>query len=453
MFFYVQAGLALLGAYILARGKLRVGPHEVGPPVASLVGGLLVAPLPLCLFLWAVLGMTATSGLHPGSGRAGALGQLAATHGWLDPVVTMLFVLMGGLLVYFRLQDRDSFPAVGTSGLPRADLDTEARAVPPVPKPPANSVTWNLPRPANDTAIRADAPPRPTEAIRATEEPRRALPPPLPAENAGREARPGGWTPPPPSAIRRYRGTPDAVPAEVAALGHAEQMHPPLGLLTLPRENPRAVILVGAAVVLMTLAILAAARPGPFGRVLCVVGTLAGIAAIASPWFDLGRLRTYLVFRDALVVVQGDDFTVIPWDAFAELNPSRDLVTTDRRQYRLPWYVRDADRLHRAVLNRVTQHLLPGVLGTLREGGEVVFGPLKVGVVGVVYQGRMLPWLDVAQLAITTNVKGRYLHIHERGALFTWCKVHLERIPNDFLLLEVLKRVCPAHLLIPVTSG
>jgi hypothetical protein len=178
-------------------------------------------------------------------------------------------------------------------------------------------------------------------------------------------------------------------------------------------------------------------------------GIAAGLCFAVWPFFPV-KLLTYAVCRDALVLIEDDDFTVIPWDAITQLNAPRSLVTADGQSFALSSNVEGLGTLHETVLSRVAERLLPPVLATLREGGPVAFGPFRVSRTGIGHEGRMLSWNEVGKMNIPAD-PGRalnYLFVWKRGCVWPSCHGDLGGIPNGWLFLEVVRRVCPKRLLV-----
>src|SRR5262249_13636211 len=120
--------------------------------------------------------------------------------------------------------------------------------------------------------------------------------------------------------VGRYRATGRALPPEVAALGEAEQQHSPPRLLTLPREQPAAFAALRRRAwgVCRPRGVATWSPPIPLSLLLSLVGTAAGLVVALWPFVPL-KLVTYLIYPDALVLVEGGDFTVLPWGAVAGL--------------------------------------------------------------------------------------------------------------------------------------
>jgi hypothetical protein len=115
MFIVIQIALVLVGFVFMARGKFTIGDREVTNPVASLVGIILVAQLPLALLLGITLNLTdgtpATTAVQVPS-RAGQPVQVvnvpvsgsASEYWWVDPLITCGAVLAAAGLTGIALR-------------------------------------------------------------------------------------------------------------------------------------------------------------------------------------------------------------------------------------------------------------------------------------------------------------------------------------------------------------
>jgi hypothetical protein len=248
--------------------------------------------------------------------------------------------------------------------------------------------------------------------------------------------------------VPRYRGTADSVPPEVLALGSAENIHKPAPLLLFARDNPAAAIGVGL------LVIAAAMGPLVFGvvnSIYVVMGlfvlVLGGGLFAMLPFLSKG-IPTFLVFKDALVEVKGDEFAVLRWDEIKELNPPRIVVTNDGQQFDLNGMVQDLGRLYNAVHSRLRARLIPQVTAALKAGQPVSFGEFTLSPMSISYGAKTLSWGQVTSMQVSVYRGSRSLNIWD-GHILPWCIASLSEVPNDWLFLEAVKIVCPPHLLAP----
>jgi hypothetical protein len=194
--------------------------------------------------------------------------------------------------------------------------------------------------------------------------------------------------------------------------------------------------------------LMALGMPGPLMSAF-VFGTLAaGVLAAVLPFLKV-EMRTYAVYRDALVIVEEDDYLVVPWEALAELNAPRTLVTADGERFPLGLHVENLGRLYDKVQRR-----LPQALAAVQAGGSVSFGPFTVSSRDIGYRGNTLPWGKVDRMQISGNSRlgTRLLVLWKAGSFTPWCRGDLNGIANDWLLLEVIRCVCPPRLLVPAET-
>jgi hypothetical protein len=98
MFLAVQLALLAAGLYIMIRGRYVIGGREVTNPMASMVGIVLIAQMPIALLISIILGLTAEPTTPPITlpTRAGevaptvavAAPRTGAEYWWIDPLIT-----------------------------------------------------------------------------------------------------------------------------------------------------------------------------------------------------------------------------------------------------------------------------------------------------------------------------------------------------------------------------
>jgi hypothetical protein len=184
-------------------------------------------------------------------------------------------------------------------------------------------------------------------------------------------------------------------------------------------------------------------------RILYCVVMLLGILVGALPFFQID-LSSYVVFRDALVVVRNDLFTVVPWTAIHALNAPRVIVTSDGQEFPLGFHLHCAGMLYERIRSELAERLVPAALNVLQSGGALTFGPLTLNQLALGYKGKTLLWTHVGSITIPPTVYGvggGTMTIRAEGSLWPWGLLSLHNVPNPWLLLEVLRRICPMHLL------
>ena len=132
MFLGIQIALVAVGLFVMIRGRFEIGGREVGNPMASLVGIILIGQLPLALMVSIVLSLTA----EPAAAavvvptRAGSTAPVVAVAGprapdenwWVDPLITCTAVLAAGGLTGLGLRSADETEDV-LARLAPADTD------------------------------------------------------------------------------------------------------------------------------------------------------------------------------------------------------------------------------------------------------------------------------------------------------------------------------------------
>lgn len=248
--------------------------------------------------------------------------------------------------------------------------------------------------------------------------------------------------------IRRYPGSTEDIPAEVIALGQAESLHPPSLECIAGIEDAQTHVLIGLPIVLFAIVVLAVLKPSGLGfPALLLVALGGGLFAAAPLLINRSQRPTFLIYREAFVVLQHGEFVVIPWDDIRELNHGRNVVASDGNTYHLDGFAKNLGGLYQAVHDQVMARLLPPALATIAEGGTVTFGELTIGANEIAANGETLPWSDVSSLVIS-GPSVRKLTIRSQHKILAFGAVDLNTTPNDVVMLEVVRRVCPPHLLV-----
>jgi hypothetical protein len=258
-----------------------------------------------------------------------------------------------------------------------------------------------------------------------------------------------------PPKVTRCRAARGQVLPEVKALGEFEQHFPAPWIITVAHEQPVPFIAVGAVLTLTGFAVLLTlCWGGAVGMVvLGLVLAGLGLAAVSLPFWQT-QFPGYLIYRQALVIVEGNLFTVVPWSALTELNHPRTLVAGPGEKFELSNITGDLGRLYDAVQSRLRDRLMTPALAALENGRPVRFGPVGVSTAGLYYGGQTLEWSQVARMVINIHIRQgiqskRTLALWRHHGLSAWCEIDLNNVPNDWFLLDLVKRVCPPHLLVP----
>jgi hypothetical protein len=130
MFIGIQIALVVVGLFIMSRGRFAIGDREVGNPLASLIGIVLTAQLPLALLAGIALGLTENTPpttAVPIPTRAGQpvqfknvpVSESADTNWWVDPLITCGSVLVAAGLAGIALRagndTEDAFASLRTA--------------------------------------------------------------------------------------------------------------------------------------------------------------------------------------------------------------------------------------------------------------------------------------------------------------------------------------------------
>jgi hypothetical protein len=183
-----------------------------------------------------------------------------------------------------------------------------------------------------------------------------------------------------------------------------------------------------------------------------------GLGITAGSWGAMKRAGkssdAYLVYPDALVLLEQDTCTVVRWNDVAALISPQNLgdykiTTRDGRTVPIKHAVKNYGNLIQAVMTRAASQILPPLYSALEEGETVTCGPFAVSQEAISYKGKTLPWDNVAALEIQVGQAGRRLRIRASGSLLPWCYANLESFPNGVFFHEVLRVVCPPRLLVP----
>jgi hypothetical protein len=184
---------------------------------------------------------------------------------------------------------------------------------------------------------------------------------------------------------------------------------------------------------------------------------LFGLTLCVGAWwkndFGKGSGEGYLIYPEALALLQNESVTVVRWDELTGLLSPKNLgdyhlVTRDGRTVPIKHAVKDYSNLIACVVSRVTKEIIPPLRSAVEEGEVVTFGPFEVSLEGIGYKGKVLAWDKVAVLRVEIGQLGRRLRIRASGSLLPWCYCNLESFPNGVLFPDLLRTVCPPHLLV-----
>jgi hypothetical protein len=252
-----------------------------------------------------------------------------------------------------------------------------------------------------------------------------------------------------------YQAAAGATPPEIAALGRPQHVHRPTWIYRVGRENPVAALLIGLG--LLGASVLSMLVLPLSGNV--VLTSAVTLAALAGLGFVILAVRpfqfneTYAAYPGALVIHRGGAYTMLRWDVIRELNAPRSLVVADGQRFGLAGVndVEDLGGLYNRVKEELTRRLLPPALATLESGGTVTFGEFALSRRAIGHGGSFVSWEQVGQVTIQARhyLAERFLIIAGRGQILgNLLRGNLNAIPNDWLFLDLVRRVCPPRLLV-----
>jgi hypothetical protein len=257
------------------------------------------------------------------------------------------------------------------------------------------------------------------------------------------------WYDPPqpasePPPVRQAHGSADRIPPEVTALGQASHMHYPQTLRRQLHKDLRPFAVLGLLVVMAGAALLVWATL-PLQKTLGVLLILIGLGGVLLLFFKKWpAIPSYAAFDDALVIINGTEFTLIPWAAMTQFNPGTGALTADGKEFNISGGIQDRRLLVRKIKDRLINQLLPGMSESLREGEAFPFGPLTLRRIGIEKKGEQLNWDEVRKIDIAVAPSGRSdMWVHRKGGVFAWAKLRFDEVPNSFVILELIRRNMP----------
>ncbi|MCI0357983.1 MAG: hypothetical protein L0211_05845 [Planctomycetaceae bacterium] len=203
----------------------------------------------------------------------------------------------------------------------------------------------------------------------------------------------------------------------------------------------------------------------------CHLGWLFGSSADKYP--------TYISYRDAIVVVAPEGFTVIPWEEVTEFLHPVGFKASNGQKFVLTNDFTNYGPLYERFQSEILLSVLPKALAAVEAGQEWVFepfteldfwgrftaalnrpqlmAPLAIGKQGIRYKDQNLAWSDVSSIQLVKHLHNgalcsTSLVIHKNWAVFASMQFDFHSVANSFLLTELLPHVCPQHLLVPAGS-
>lgn len=252
-------------------------------------------------------------------------------------------------------------------------------------------------------------------------------------------------------------------PPELAALGPPLSVHAPGWIANMSGFARLATFVFGMvllAVPVVVVNVMHADHLPESARLALVFGPILACLTCTLIAIWPRSPHTYQVHEDALVVCNRKTMRIIPWDQIQAILPEmplvKDLALLTRDGQQVPIRnVRNYHELVDTVSVKVRDCLLPLMFKRARAGRMVEFGPLGVSSYALRYKGETTSWDDVTRLLILSGSGIYQLMVYRRSGLGLWafCRLKLDRVPNNRLLLELLKYVAPSTLLVPADQA
>jgi len=134
------------------------------------------------------------------------------------------------------------------------------------------------------------------------------------------------------------------------------------------------------------------------------------------------------------------------------------LRTRDRRTLRLSDQFAGIRQAGALMQQEMLRRSLPAAVAAYQVGEALPFGPLTICRAGLAQKKGALPWAEVARVSV---IEGRYrdtaawtykLQVTRIGQRRPWLEIDLAQIPNNRLLLALLKESGEALDLGPLSS-
>jgi hypothetical protein len=241
-----------------------------------------------------------------------------------------------------------------------------------------------------------------------------------------------------------------SIPAEAISFGNPRAEFSTQGALA----NYVGLPVVGLGMIVGGIALMAIdALPGfsgllaAMGIIILSVGGYQFFSALLSP------PQRVWIFDSGMIVQKGEHHEEIRWEAMQAIyqniytyrlsiipivkQRTYTLEMKDGRTITLNRHIQDIESLGKMLHNRLTDQQFPAALETLREGGTLTFGPIRVNGHGLQNGGDLLPWEEIRHVRL---VNGQ-IQIKEAARTFTWKGVPASKIPNLYLFLTLINKV------------
>ncbi len=186
-----------------------------------------------------------------------------------------------------------------------------------------------------------------------------------------------------------------------------------------------------------------------------LIGTAALALVIAYDVYAVRALqRTVNVHQNGIVVLQGKQAQVYPWDQVASVTQSitkrytNGIYTGTTYTYRLHMLdgrkvnfssmIKGIADLGQTIQSAVTAVLYPRAIAAVQAGQTISFGTLSLNQQGIGKNGSLLPWNEIASMTLN---KG-YITIRKRDQrIGSWANIAVASMPNVFIFLAVSEQL------------
>jgi hypothetical protein len=180
-------------------------------------------------------------------------------------------------------------------------------------------------------------------------------------------------------------------------------------------------------------------------RGLCVLAYPTGLLRLqrgeveSYPWAEVEEVRLkadkgkFVLMRDETGEVLGAWLEVEP-PAFQIWNAQLTIRRTDGTSAKLTPSVSGYPELAAHVQRETFRALWPAVLARFQAGARVEFGPFEVSRAGLRYEKNVLPWADLAEVAVNS----KHITVKRKGKWLPWVSKELDDVPNPHVLLALI---------------
>jgi hypothetical protein len=180
-------------------------------------------------------------------------------------------------------------------------------------------------------------------------------------------------------------------------------------------------------------------------RGLCVLAYPTGLLRLqrgeveSYPWAEVEEVRlkadkgAFVLLRDEAGEVLAGWLEVEP-PAFQIWNAQLTVRRADGATAKLTPAVNGYPELAAHVQRETFRALWPAAAARFRAGERVAFGPFEVGRGGLRYEKTVLPWAEVAEVAVGS----KNLTVKRKGKWLPWVSKELDDVPNPHVFLALI---------------